>query len=246
MARGLGGGRRLRAHGAGTRPAGAADPRIAAQVHAALGDARTVLNVGAGAGSYEPADRYVLAVEPSAAMRAQRPPGAPGGRRDRGARCRSTTTASTPRWRDHRAPVVRPRAGPARAASGRRGPVVVLTFDPARCSVLAARLRARGVIALERRRSHDRPRIRRGLGGRRSTRPDPVDCMDGFIEAYYGRPGGASSTPRSGGRSRRGLRGARSEALAGQAPLRADLANGTWNARHGHLRSCRRSTAHSD
>ncbi|GCD19173.1 hypothetical protein CTKZ_07350 [Cellulomonas algicola] len=52
------------------------DPRIAARVHAALGSARTVLNVGAGAGSYEPADRYVLAVEPSAAMRAQRPAGA--------------------------------------------------------------------------------------------------------------------------------------------------------------------------
>jgi hypothetical protein len=52
------------------------DPRIAARVHAALGASRTVLNVGAGAGSYEPADRYVLAVEPSAAMRAQRPVGA--------------------------------------------------------------------------------------------------------------------------------------------------------------------------
>src|SRR6188768_1470052 len=52
------------------------DPRIAACIHAALGDARTVLNVGAGAGSYEPQDRYVLAVEPSAVMRAQRPPGA--------------------------------------------------------------------------------------------------------------------------------------------------------------------------
>ncbi len=52
------------------------DARIAARVHAALGTSRTVLNVGAGAGSYEPADRYVLAVEPSAAMRAQRPVGA--------------------------------------------------------------------------------------------------------------------------------------------------------------------------
>ena len=49
------------------------DPRIAALVHAALGPARTVLNVGAGAGSYEPADRHVIAIEPSAAMRAQRP-----------------------------------------------------------------------------------------------------------------------------------------------------------------------------
>jgi len=53
-----------------------ADPRIAAAVHAALGDARSVLNVGAGAGAYEPRDRRVLAVEPAAQMRAQRPPGA--------------------------------------------------------------------------------------------------------------------------------------------------------------------------
>ena len=53
-----------------------ADPRIAARIHAALGDARTVLNVGAGTGSYEPDDRWVLAVEPSATMRAQRPEGA--------------------------------------------------------------------------------------------------------------------------------------------------------------------------
>src|SRR5213080_3031339 len=49
------------------------EPRIAAQVWAALGDARTILNVGAGTGSYEPSDREVLAVEPSAVMRAQRP-----------------------------------------------------------------------------------------------------------------------------------------------------------------------------
>src|SRR5262245_47010076 len=52
------------------------DPRIAAQVWAALGDARTVLNVGAGTGSYEPPGRDVTAVEPSAVMRAQRPAGA--------------------------------------------------------------------------------------------------------------------------------------------------------------------------
>jgi hypothetical protein len=52
------------------------EPRIAAQVWDALGDARTVLNVGAGTGSYEPPDRDVTAVEPSAVMRAQRPAGA--------------------------------------------------------------------------------------------------------------------------------------------------------------------------
>src|SRR5207248_9072987 len=53
------------------------DPRIAAQIHAALGDARTVVNVGAGTGSYEPRDREVIAVEPSEVMIGQRGPSAP-------------------------------------------------------------------------------------------------------------------------------------------------------------------------
>src|SRR5207248_4282870 len=64
------------------------EPRIAAQVWAALGDARTVLNVGAGTGSYEPSDREVTAVEPSAVMRAQRPSGA--------ARCVAAAAESLP------------------------------------------------------------------------------------------------------------------------------------------------------
>src|SRR5918912_1125523 len=62
--------------GAGYSVTRRTEPRIAAQVWAALGDAQTVLNVGAGTGSYEPPDREVTAVEPSAVMRAQRPPGA--------------------------------------------------------------------------------------------------------------------------------------------------------------------------
>src|ERR671939_104597 len=62
--------------GAGYSVTRRTEPRIAAQVWAALGDAQTVLNVGAGTGSYEPADREVTAVEPSAVMRAQRPAGA--------------------------------------------------------------------------------------------------------------------------------------------------------------------------
>ena len=52
------------------------DPRIAARIDEALGDARSVINVGAGTGAYEPADREVLAVEPSATMIAQRSPAA--------------------------------------------------------------------------------------------------------------------------------------------------------------------------
>ena len=64
------------------------EPRIAAQVWAALGGARTVVNVGAGTGSYEPADRDITAVEPSALMRAQRPAGA--------ARCVAAAAQSLP------------------------------------------------------------------------------------------------------------------------------------------------------
>src|SRR3954449_7886401 len=59
--------------GAGYAATRRTDPRIAARVHAALGGARTVVNVGAGAGSYEPADREVIAIEPSETMAAQRP-----------------------------------------------------------------------------------------------------------------------------------------------------------------------------
>ena len=62
--------------GVGYTEVRAEDPRIAAAIHAALGDARTVVNGGAGTGSYEPADREVTAVEPSDVMIAQRPPGA--------------------------------------------------------------------------------------------------------------------------------------------------------------------------
>src|SRR6476619_692109 len=53
-----------------------ADPRFEAAIWDALGDARSVLNVGAGAGSYEPRDREVVAIEPSPVMIAQRPPAA--------------------------------------------------------------------------------------------------------------------------------------------------------------------------
>jgi len=64
------------------------EPRIAVQIRAALGGARTVVNVGAGTGFYEPTDRQVLAVEPSAVMRSQRPPDA--------APCLAATAESLP------------------------------------------------------------------------------------------------------------------------------------------------------
>lgn len=111
-----------------------ADPRIAAALHGALGDARTVVNVGAGAGSYEPADRVVVAIEPSVTMIAQRPrEAAPaviahaealpfvGDAFDA-----AMAVLSVHHWAD-------PRAGVAEMRRVARDRVAVLTFDPAAC-----------------------------------------------------------------------------------------------------------------
>src|SRR5919198_1296411 len=106
------------------------DPRIAERIHAALGDARTVLNVGAGTGSYEPDDRWVLAVEPSATMRAQRPPGtapaidarAEALPFDDGAVDAAMACVTIHHWEP-------PAAGLRELRRVARGPVVVFTFD---------------------------------------------------------------------------------------------------------------------
>jgi ubiquinone/menaquinone biosynthesis C-methylase UbiE len=106
------------------------DPRIAARIDAALGDARTVLNVGAGAGSYEPHDRWVLAVEPSATMRAQRPLNAAPAIDaraealpfDDGAVDAAMACVTIHHWEP-------PEAGLAELRRVSRGPVVVFTFE---------------------------------------------------------------------------------------------------------------------
>src|SRR6202161_4012582 len=106
------------------------DPRIAERIHAALGDARTVLNVGAGTGSYEPDDRWVLAVEPSATMRAQRPADAAPAIAaqaealplDDGAVDAAMACVTIHHWQS-------PETGLAELRRVARGPVVVFTFE---------------------------------------------------------------------------------------------------------------------
>jgi SAM-dependent methyltransferase len=109
------------------------DPRLAQLIHKALGDARSCVNVGAGAGSYEPRDRYVLAIEPSDVMAAQRSPELPPAVRATAGRLplrdRSFDAAmailTVHHWDEEQEVGVREMRRVA------RGPVVILTYDPA-------------------------------------------------------------------------------------------------------------------
>ncbi|WP_305782518.1 class I SAM-dependent methyltransferase [Symbioplanes lichenis] len=176
-------------HGYATRRR--ADPRIAAAIHAALGDARNVLNVGAGAGSYEPADRYVLAVEPSARMREQRPPGAAPALRayaeslpfDDDSFDAVMATITVHQWSD-------PMRGLAELRRVARAAVGVLTFDGDALDRFWLADYVPELIVAERRRY---PRIAAiaaalGEGTEVAEVPIPVDCTDGFAEAFYARP----------------------------------------------------------
>jgi SAM-dependent methyltransferase len=172
-----------------------ADPRIVGAIEEALGDARSVLNVGAGAGSYEPAEREVVAVEPSAEMIAQRP-----------ASSASVVQASAEalpfadasfdaamavfsdhHWRD-RATGLREMRRVARHR------VVIVNADPALAeSFWLTRDYLRGFIDLipepYRRPGHWREELQHLLGEVK-PRPVPVphDCLDGFYQSYWRRP----------------------------------------------------------
>jgi SAM-dependent methyltransferase len=167
------------------------DPRIAAFIHRALGESRSVLNVGAGTGSYEPADRVVTAVEPSASMRATRPATLSvaidavaeelpftDGQFDA-----SMATFTVHQWRDLD-------RGLAEMRRVTRGPVVVLTCDPDRVQDFWLNDYAPLVLAAEARRYPPIERIGARVGEQVDVLhvPIPLDCRDGFNEAYFGRP----------------------------------------------------------
>ena len=214
------------------------DPRIAQAVWDALGDARTVLNVGAGAGSYEPTDRDVTAIEPSASMRKQRPTVLsraidavaeslpfPDNSFDA-----AMTTFSVHQWGDLT-------AGLAEIRRVTRGPVVILTCDPHLLDRFWLAKYAPGVISTERRRYPTMSQLVEGLGGTATVDLVPIslDCTDGFNEAYYGSSRGAAC--RGGTSCLLGLELCRSDAsrpVHGGATDRAD--SGEWDAAHGALR----------
>jgi SAM-dependent methyltransferase len=215
-----------------------ADPRIAATVHAALGRARTVVNVGAGTGSYEPVDRVVTAVEPSAQMRARRPRHLPVAVDARAEQLpfadrrfeAAMATFTVHQWADRR-------AGLAELRRVTQGPIVLLTCDPARLRGWWLYEYAPEVIDVEAKRYPPIAELADHLGGTTSAVPVPIplDCTDGFNDAYFGRP--ERLLDRQARLACSSWSFVSPEVVARfEARLAADLADGTWEARHGHLR----------
>lgn len=213
------------------------DPRIAARIHAALGDARTVLNVGAGAGSYEPADRWVLAVEPSATMRAQRPAGAAPAIAaraealplDDGAVDAAMACVTIHHWDS-------PQAGLAELRRVARGPVVVFTFELDSLPAWQQEFLHEG-LERERTRFPALADIEAALGGRTRVEriPTPGDCVDGFFEAFWRRPEAVLDPAVRGAQSLWALLEPGEERRIVQR-LATALDSGAWDAEHGHLR----------
>lgn len=214
------------------------DPEIAAQIHAALGDARTVVNVGAGAGAYEPRDRTVVAVEPSPVMVGQRAvDAAPAvlAAAERlpflaGSFDAAMAVATIHHWDD-------PAAGLAELRRVARR-VVVVAGDAAVINRLWLTEDYFPGMSERCARPEVQPRaIAERLGGhtRILTLCVPVACVDGFPEAFIGRPEAYLDPD-----VRRNISTFRhlpaDQVEAGVELLRADLASGAWDARHGALR----------
>jgi SAM-dependent methyltransferase len=228
-------------HGQGYARIRRTDPRIAAWVHRALGEARTVLNVGAGAGSYEPEDRHVLAIEPSEAMRAQRPknlvPAVNGIAEQLPLDDQSVDAAmalvTVHQWRDLD-------KGLSELRRVTRGPIIVLTFDGDALDRYWLAQYAPELISVERRRYPSMDRIARGLGGSTEVHviPIPIDCVDGFTEAYYARPEAFLDAAVRRSQSAWSFVGEEEQARFVKK-LGDELASGEWDRKYGEWRTKR-------
>ncbi|HEY5815583.1 MAG TPA: class I SAM-dependent methyltransferase [Solirubrobacterales bacterium] len=215
------------------------DPRIAAQIEAALGDARSVLNVGAGAGSYEPTGREVTAVEPSRTMIEQRPPGAApvveGIAENLPFEDDSFDAAmaliTVHHWSDAQ-------AGLAEMVRVARQRVLVLTFTPTPPTELwMARdyfprildFHARVMLPIDE---------LTAMLPTASIEPVPIPsrCTDGFWLAIFDRPD-LHLDPDVRRASSSWHHMAQDEIEEGLARLSADLESGRWDERNGHLRT---------
>ncbi len=215
------------------------DPHIAKQILDALGDATSILNVGAGTGSYEPVDRQVTALEPSESMRAQRPstltPAINGVAEDLpfedASFDASMAIVTVHQWSNLE-------KGLSEMRRVTRGNVVLLVCDPELMTDYWLNDYIPEVREVEARRFPSIERIRVAVGGEVEVLPVPVllDCRDGFNEAYFGRPEMFLDE--------RARLACSSWSLVPKAAverfvddLSADLASGHWDEKYGYHRS---------
>jgi SAM-dependent methyltransferase len=203
----------------------------------ALGGAGTVVNIGAGAGAYEPSDRTVVAVEPSRRMIEQRPAGAHGTIQASaealpfrsGAFDAALAVLTLHHWSDWRRGLDEMRRVAER--------IVILTFD----------LEDLGGFWLTQRYFPELVERSRGLCPpvdevaahlgqcRVESVGVPHDCVDGFLAAYWRRPEAYLDPKVRAGMS--GFALLSGDAMSrGLTRLRADLESGEWERRFGHLR----------
>ncbi|MGB5723542.1 MAG: class I SAM-dependent methyltransferase [Parasphingorhabdus sp.] len=209
------------------------DSRIARAIHDALGDAKSVLNVGAGTGSYEPEDRVVTALEPSAEMISQRLPGSakayqgsaedmPFGDDQFDA---AMAVLTVHHWTDLG-------AGLREMRRVTKGPVVILTFDPASPYFWLADYIPE-IIELDQPIMPKLEAFDRILGRTKvEAIAVPRDCSDGFLGAYWQRPH-AYLDPQV--RAAISTFSKLENITAALAELEQDLASGVWEQRYGHL-----------
>lgn len=215
------------------------DPRLEAAVWAALGDAQSVANVGAGAGSYEPHDRTVVAIEPSREMIDKRPEGAAPAIQasaealplDDDSVDAAMAIFTIHHWHD----VQRGLAELKRVARER---IVILTWDKS----FAGRfwLTRDYLPEIDEWTGNQLPpldEIEAELGAvERQRLPIPRDCHDGFLRAYWARPEAYLQDRVRQNISQFNL----VDPVAierGVDRLRRDLASGDWDGRNGQLRT---------
>jgi len=214
-----------------------ADPRIAGAILGALGDADSVVNVGAGAGAYEPVDRLLVAVEPSWKMIEQRLGKAslivqasaealpfPVGTFDAG-----MAVLTLHHWADWR----RGLAEMKRVA----GRLVIFMIDPRAGTFWLTRSYFPEIVELDRGRCPSVGEVVDHLGDCDVHHVAiPHDCVDGFLAAFWRRPEAYLDS-----RVRAGMSGFalldQDVVDRGVARLRSDLESGAWDRRFGHLRS---------
>jgi len=209
------------------------DPRIRDAILRSLGNARTVVNVGAGTGSYEPSDRLVIAVEPSIVMIRQRAhDAAPAVQATamalpfRGAAFDASLAILTiHHWPDWQRGLQELR----RVVSGR---IVIVTWDPSTCGFWLTDYLPH-TLQCDRQVFPTLPQIGRVLGETTvSELPIPYDCSDGFLGAYWRRPEAYLS---DGVRSAISTFSKLGDISSGLERLRQDLRAGDWHRRYGKV-----------